>query len=85
MSDKSTLAARIEDLKEQQTQLEAEARTRRTELIDELRVVCSLAGKVPRELLDDVIDGRRRGPKPGAKKAAKKKKLATPAAEEVPA
>lgn len=85
MSDKPTLTARLEDLREQQTKLEAEARTRRTELIDELRVVCSLAGKVPRELLDDIVDGRRRGPKPGAKKAAKKKKPTVTATEEVPA
>lgn len=81
----TTLTARLETLKEQQALLESEARARRTELLVELETVCSLAGKVPRELLDGILAGRRRGPKPGGKKVAKKKKPAIPTAEEVPA
>lgn len=82
----TTLTARLESLKEQQTQLEAEARSRRTELLEELETVCTLAGKVPKELLDGIMLGRRRGPKPGGKKTARKAaKKVTPAPEEVPA
>lgn len=83
----TTLTARLEALKEQQTLLEAEARSRRTELLEELETVCTLAGKVPKELLDGIMLGRRRGPKPGGKKTARKavKKTAAPAPEEVSA
>lgn len=69
---KMTFNARLETLREQQALLESEARVRRAELLEELEAVCTLAGRVPRELLDGIIAGRRRGPKPGAKKAARK-------------
>jgi len=88
MSELMTLTARLETLKEQQALLESEARARRTELLEELETVCTLAGKVPRELLDGVIAGRRRGPKAGAKKIARKIAKKAPIAfspEEVPA
>ncbi len=85
-----TLTARLETLKEQQALLESEARARRTELLEELETVCTLAGKVPRELLDGIMAGRRRGPKPGGKKTTRKavkatKMTATTTSAEVPA
>jgi len=67
-----TLTARLETLREQQALLEGEARARRSDLVEELRTVCGLAGLIPRDLLDGIIAGRRRGPKPGGKKATKK-------------
>lgn len=72
-----TLTARLETLKEQQSLLESEARADRTLLIEKLREACEIVGPVPRELLEGIIAGRRRGPKPGAKKGAPARKPRT--------
>ena len=71
-----TITTRFEALQEQKTQLEAEARARRSELLEELKVVCTLAGLIPRELLDGIVIVRKRGPKPGSRKKGQKKAAA---------
>ena len=75
------ITTRYEALQEQRTQLEAEARTRRQDLLDELRTICELAGPINIDLLDGIVAVKRRGPKAGAKKTRKAsaKKEAVPA------
>lgn len=70
-----SIVDRIQAHKEESVQLEADARTERVTLLERLRVVCEIAGLVPREQLDGIIAGRKRGPKTGAKKVAKVRKV----------
>lgn len=67
----TNITTRYEALQEQKAQLEAEARTRRQDLLDELRTICELAGPISADLLDGIVARKRRGPKAGNKKAKK--------------
>jgi len=66
-----TITSRLEALEEERTKLEAEARTRRADLLEELKTICKLAGPINADLLDGIVAPRKRGPKAGARKARK--------------